>query len=100
LWLLFGLQALHGVTFGASHVGAIHFMARTVPEGQASSAQALYAAVSSGVLLGAATLLVGPLYADYGARAYLAMAGLAAVGLFAAVGPYPARCPANPPGPA
>src|SRR5262245_33104465 len=86
LWLLFGLQALHGVTFGASHVGAIHFMARTVPEGQASSAQALYAAVSSGVLLGAATLLVGPLYADYGARAYLAMAGLAAVGLLAALG--------------
>jgi MFS transporter, PPP family, 3-phenylpropionic acid transporter len=85
LWLLFGLQALHGVTFGASHVGAIHFMARTVPEGQASSAQALYA-VSSGILLGAATLLVGPLYADYGARAYLAMAVLAAVGLLAALG--------------
>jgi PPP family 3-phenylpropionic acid transporter len=86
LWLLFGLQALHGVTFGASHVGAIHFMARTVPEGQASSAQALYAAVSSGILLGGATLLVGPLYADYGARAYLAMAVLAAVGLLAALG--------------
>jgi MFS transporter, PPP family, 3-phenylpropionic acid transporter len=86
VWLLFALQTLHGVTFAAAHVGAIHFMARTVPEAQSGSAQALYAAISSGILLGGATLLAGPLYADYGARAYLAMAALAAVALLAALG--------------
>jgi hypothetical protein len=37
-------------------------------------------------LLGGATLLVGPLYADYGSRAYLAMAALAALALLAALG--------------
>ena len=85
VWLLFALQSLHGVTFAASHVGAIHFMARAVPEGQGGSAQAAYACFGSGILLGGATLLAGPLYADWGARAYLAMAALAAVGLLAAL---------------
>lgn len=84
--LQFVLQALHGLTFGATHLGAIHFMARFVPDGHGGTAQALYAAVSSGVLLGGATLLVGPLYADYGGRAYLAMAALAALALLGALG--------------
>ena len=86
VWLLFALQALHGVTFAVTHIGAIHFMARWVPEGQSGTAQALYASCTSGILLGGATLLVGPLYADYGSRAYLAMAALAALALLAALG--------------
>jgi PPP family 3-phenylpropionic acid transporter len=86
LWLLFGLQALHGLTFGAAHVGAIHVLARFVPEAQAGTAQAVYASATSGILLGGATLLAGPLYAAWGGRAYLAMAALAAVGLLAALG--------------
>ena len=76
--LLVPLQVLHGLTFGAAHLGAIHFMARTVPEGQAGTAQALYASVDGGVGMGAAMLLAGPLYADFGGRAYWAMAALAA----------------------
>jgi len=86
VWLLFGLQALHGLTFGAAHVGAIHVLARFVPEAQAGTAQAVYASATSGILLGGATLLAGPLYAAWGGRAYLAMAALAAVGLLAALG--------------
>jgi MFS transporter, PPP family, 3-phenylpropionic acid transporter len=86
VWLLFALQALHGLTFGAAHVGAIHFLARFVPEAQGGTAQAVYASFTSGILLGGATLLAGPLYADWGGRAYLAMAGLAAVGVLAALG--------------
>lgn len=86
VWLLFGLQSLHGLTFGATHVGAIHFLARFVPEAQGGTAQAVYASFTSGILLGGATLLAGPLYAHFGGRAYLAMAGLAAVGLLAALG--------------
>jgi PPP family 3-phenylpropionic acid transporter len=82
VWLLFVLQALHGLTFGATHVGAMHALARLAPEGQGATAQALYAA-ASGILIAAATVLVGPLYADYGGGAYLAMAAMAAVGLAA-----------------
>jgi len=36
--------------------------------------------------LGGATLVVGPLYAEYAGGAYLAMAALAAIGLLAALG--------------
>jgi MFS transporter, PPP family, 3-phenylpropionic acid transporter len=86
VWLLFFLQALHGLTFGAAHIGAIHFLARLIPERQGGTAQALYAAITSGVLLGGATLLVGPLYAEYGGGAYLAMAALSALGFLAALG--------------
>jgi MFS transporter, PPP family, 3-phenylpropionic acid transporter len=86
VWLLFALQALHGLTFAATHVGAIHFLARLAPATQGGTAQALYAAATSGILLGGATLLVGPLYAEYGGGTYLAMAGLAAIGLLAALG--------------
>ena len=80
LALLLPLQILR-LTFGAAHLGAIHVMARSVPEGQAGTAQALYASVVGGVGMGAAMLLAGPLYADFGGRAYWAMAALGAVGL-------------------
>ena len=85
LALLVPLQVLHGLTFGAAHRGAIHVMARAVPEGQAGTAQALYASVVGGVGMGAAMLLAGPLYAEFGGRAYWAMAALAAVSLAAAI---------------
>jgi len=82
---------------GATHVGAIHVLARLAPPTQGGTAQALYAAVASGILLGGATLVAGPLYAAYGAGAYLAMAMLAGVGFFAALGlarmPEPAAGP-------
>jgi PPP family 3-phenylpropionic acid transporter len=83
LALLVPLQVLHGLTFGAAHLGAIHFMTRAVPEGQAGTAQALYASVTGGIAMGGAMLLAGPLYADFGGRAYWAMAALAAVSLVA-----------------
>jgi MFS transporter, PPP family, 3-phenylpropionic acid transporter len=83
-WLI-ALQALHGLTYGASHLGAIHFISRAVPESAGGTAQAFYATLASGVLQGAATLLSGQLYARFGGVGYLAMAGLAAVGLAAGV---------------
>ena len=73
------------LTFGATHLGAIHFIGRAVPEGQAGTAQALYASVTGGIAMGGAMLLAGPLYAAYGGRAYWAMAALAAVGLVASL---------------
>lgn len=82
---LIPLQTLHTLTYGASHLAAMHFIARAVPEGAQGTAQALYATVASGILMGSATLLSGWLYAWVGAHAYLAMAALAAVGLAAAL---------------
>ncbi len=82
---LFPLQTLHTLTYGASHLAAMHFIARAVPEGAQGTAQALYATVASGLLMGGATLLSGWLYAWVGGHAYLAMAALAAVGLAGAL---------------
>jgi PPP family 3-phenylpropionic acid transporter len=83
---LFALQALHGATFGAAHIGAFYVMTHAVPERQAGTAQALYAAITSGIAMGGALLLSGQLYAAHGARTYWAMAALAAVGLAASLG--------------
>src|SRR4029434_6385693 len=47
VWLLFALQALHGLTFGAAHLGALHFLARFVPEAQGGTAQAVYVCIHS-----------------------------------------------------
>jgi PPP family 3-phenylpropionic acid transporter len=83
------LQVLHGLTFGATHIGAFYFIARAVTEGQAGTAQALYAAVTSGAM-GGAMLLSGQLYPALGGRTYWAMAAIAAVGL--AIGVALRRC--------
>ncbi len=76
-----GLQLLHALTFGASHLGAMHFMARSVPPGAAASAQSLYAALSAGLGSGLVMLVAGALYAAYGGHAYPVMAVLSAAGL-------------------
>jgi PPP family 3-phenylpropionic acid transporter len=76
------LQVLHACTFGASHLGAMHFMARSVPPSAAASAQSLYAALSAGLGSGLVMLAAGTLYAAYGGHAYPFMAVLSALGLF------------------
>jgi PPP family 3-phenylpropionic acid transporter len=75
------LQLLHAFTFGASHLGAMYFMARTVPPAAAASAQSLYAGLSTGIGSGLVMLAAGRLYAAWGGEAYLFMAALSAVGL-------------------
>ena len=65
------LQLLHALTFGATYLGAMHFLARTVPPSAAASAQTLFAAVSSGVGGGLVMIAAGALYAAVGGRAYL-----------------------------
>ena len=83
LLLLVALQALHGLTFAATHLGAMHFIARTVSDALAATAQALYAAATSGIFMAVAILGAGPLYAAYAGRAYWAMAAMATVGMAA-----------------
>jgi len=85
LGLLVILQALHAFTFAATHLGAIYFISRRIPQALSASAQGLYSAMVMGLALGAAMLLSGKLYALYGAGAYQAMAVMAALGTVAAV---------------
>ncbi|MEW5964670.1 MAG: MFS transporter [Pseudomonadota bacterium] len=82
---LVGLQLLHALSYGAAHLGAIHFIAKAVPQQAAGTGQALYATVAAGVAMGAATLAAGPLYAHYAGHAYLAMAAQALAGTVAGV---------------
>jgi PPP family 3-phenylpropionic acid transporter len=85
LLALIALQPLHGITYGATHIGAFYLITRAVPEAQAGTAQALYAAVTAGIFMGGATLLSGQLYAVHGGRTYWAMAVVAGIGLAAAI---------------
>ncbi|HZK91937.1 MAG TPA: MFS transporter [Stellaceae bacterium] len=77
----FALQPLHALTFGATHLGAMNFLSRTVPPGAAASAQALYSGASAGIGSGVVMLGAGALYSAYGGGAYLFMAALSAIGL-------------------
>ena len=83
--LLIVAQALHALTFGAAHLGAMHFIAARTPEGLSASAQTLYSAFSGGLMMGASLWLSGRIYAAEGATAFLVMAGLSAAGLLSAL---------------
>ena len=83
--VLAGLQALHALTYGATHVGAIHFIARAVPTRGAGAAQALYSAIGSGLVTGAATIVAGQYYPALAGHTFLLMAALAGAGLAAAI---------------
>lgn len=74
------LQLLHAGTFAVAHLGAMHFIAQTVPETKSAAAQNLYAATVTGVALMLGFLAAGPLYEAFQAEAYLVMAGLSACG--------------------
>ncbi|KAB2849671.1 MAG: MFS transporter [Hyphomicrobiaceae bacterium] len=82
---LFLLQALHGATFGAAHLGAMHFIARAIPERLGATAQGVYSATTGGIVMAAMFFLSGRLYGQLGGRAYLAMAVLGLIGAAAAL---------------
>jgi len=81
LALLIPLQAMHGLTFGATYLGAMQFITRAFPPHMAATVQGVYASFSAGIGMGIAYLAAGPLYRTFGATAYLAMALLALLGL-------------------
>jgi PPP family 3-phenylpropionic acid transporter len=79
LALLPFLQCLHALSFGATHLGALAFIARVAPVEIAATAQG-YLAVAQGLAMAGAMGLSGVLYARYGAIAYGAMALAAGAG--------------------
>jgi MFS transporter, PPP family, 3-phenylpropionic acid transporter len=79
LALLAVLQCLHGLSFAATHLGAVQLVARAVPEHHSATAQGDFATILGFVM----TLALGGsglLYGAYGDRAYLAMVASAAAG--------------------
>jgi PPP family 3-phenylpropionic acid transporter len=84
--VLWPLQAMHALSFAAAHVGAMRLLAREAPENAAAMAQTLYAALSSGLLMGAASLASGVLYDAVGAHGYWAMSAIALAGGLVALG--------------
>jgi MFS transporter, PPP family, 3-phenylpropionic acid transporter len=79
LELMFVVQMLHAATFGFTHLGTMHYMREKVPNHMRNSAQGIYSALSSGVLLSATMWSSGPFYAAFGGRAFFVMAGVAAI---------------------
>jgi MFS transporter, PPP family, 3-phenylpropionic acid transporter len=77
--LLPPLQCLHALSFGATHLGALGFMARAAPAELGATAQG-YLAVALGLVMAAAMGISGLLYARWGDIAYGAMALAAAAG--------------------
>ncbi len=69
-------QLLHAATFGCAHLGAIHFIARAVPQGLSARTQGIFAAVAVGLAPGLITPFSGQLYESSGDGSFLAMAGL------------------------
>ncbi len=83
-WLIL-FQALHGLTFGAAHLGGMAFIGRAVPEALSGTAQGLYTAVVAGLGLGTMLAVAGVLYQGWGGDAFLAMAVLSGAGLVGAL---------------
>jgi PPP family 3-phenylpropionic acid transporter len=84
--VLWPLQAMHAASFAMAHVGAMRLLTRDAPENAAAMAQTLYSALSSGLLLGGASLISGILYDATGAHGYWAMSLMALAGGLIALG--------------
>lgn len=76
-----GLQMLHALSFASAHLALMHFIRLNVHPKLRNTAQGLYAALAGGLLLSSVTWASGPLYMNFGAKGYLAMALIACFGL-------------------
>jgi MFS transporter, PPP family, 3-phenylpropionic acid transporter len=85
LWLLFPLQALHTFTFAATFLAGLQLVERLSTARNASAAQTLSNSISAGLLNGLATIAAGALFDVAGAKGYLAMSAIAALGLACAL---------------
>jgi MFS transporter, PPP family, 3-phenylpropionic acid transporter len=82
--LLPALQCLHALSFGATHLGAVQYLARAAPPGLAATALGLLA-VAGGVVMTIAMAMSGVVHGRFGPGAYGAMAAMAAAGGVAAL---------------
>ncbi len=75
------LQSLHGLTFGALHLGCVRYFKENLPDGTLGAAQLIYGAVMWGVVMIPVTIMCGYLHEMYAAKAYLGMVFLVFIGL-------------------
>jgi PPP family 3-phenylpropionic acid transporter len=73
------VQCLHALSFGATHLGTLAFVARVAPPGLATTVQG-YIVVALGLVMAVAMVISGVLYGRYGGLAYGAMAVAASAG--------------------
>ncbi|HVX92264.1 MAG TPA: MFS transporter [Xanthobacteraceae bacterium] len=73
------IQCLHALSFAATHLGAMQFLAGVVPARRGVTAQGDFATLQA-VTMALAMASSGALFAAYGSLAYAAMAVLAAAG--------------------
>ncbi len=78
--VIIGIQILHALTFGATHLGSMSFISRHAPKDVSASAQSLYSSIANGLMMGLAILLSGRLYDIDPSYAFFAMVLLAATG--------------------
>lgn len=78
------LQVLHALSFAATHLGTMHFLARAAPTGRSATAQGDVSALQ-GIVFAAAMSLSGILVAAHGSFAYAAMAAASGIGALVAV---------------
>lgn len=95
---IIALQTLHAASFGAAHLGAMHWIGTEVPPALSATAQSLYSSVVWGLFLGIMLWGSGLLYARFEAGAFLPMAGAGLAGSAIAFG-LARREPSVPPRP-
>jgi PPP family 3-phenylpropionic acid transporter len=84
LALIVPLQLLHGLTYGATHLGLMTLIRENAPAHRSGRAQTFSSAML-GAVMALATIAAGPLYARWGAGAYGAFAVLGAAGALIAL---------------
>ncbi len=80
IYALLSTQVLHALTFGAVHLGAMHFIASNAPAGRTATAQGIYTSIS-GLIMGLAMVGAGSLYELFRGQAFYAMVLISALGL-------------------
>lgn len=80
VWL-WPIQALHSLTFGAGHLGAMAFIAMAVPERYAAAAQGASATMAAGAVMAFGMALGAWLYPSLGGQTYGIGLAFSAIGL-------------------
>ncbi|WP_321392344.1 3-phenylpropionate MFS transporter [Emcibacter sp.] len=82
--LLFLVQIIHGLTYGAAHLAAIYYIANRVPRSASSTAQGLYSAFPMGIAQGLTTVSAGLFYTYWQGKSYWIMALLCLIAVLVA----------------
>jgi PPP family 3-phenylpropionic acid transporter len=84
-WSLIVLQSLHGLTYGAMHLGAMQIIRHAVPAHISTATMGVYAAVVNGVVIGTVMALLGGIYEHLMGDGFLLMAAMGALGTALAI---------------